>query len=84
MSVKIWKFEVESRHRFPLDMLRYDNCYPNNGDSVQAMYDSFDRVKNDDGSCGPYLVMMTAYSEPTVGRWQSFGWSVSNITSFRR
>lgn len=70
------KFTVTGSMAFPLDMLRYDACFP---------YDS-ESVANMDEARGRRSVQLVRYSkykptEPvTVGRWESFLWYVSDVT----
>jgi hypothetical protein len=67
------RFTVTGRGKFPLDMLRYDRCYPATEPDVGVIewsswprkreHFKVDLVKPDGG-------------EPTVARWDSFGWKV--------
>lgn len=66
-------FKVSGGGCFPFDMLRYDSCWPNTQDDVDKML-----------SVGFRAVGMAhrVYSKdfgPTIDRWASFGWDVSNI-----
>ena len=65
-----YKFVVKGRGRFPLDMLRYDCCYPTG---------EFYPGKNNEES---RLVEMAAIFpknwSPTDQRWRSFGWMVTS------
>lgn len=70
MTIKVVNFEVSGRGRFPFDMLRYDRCWPTKEFEISKL--------------GGYLaetttISMAGYSQPTVDRWKSFGWLVSNI-----
>jgi hypothetical protein len=65
--MKIKHFTVEGRGAFPLDMLRYDNCWPSTGQDVVNM-ESRELRKIRLSTVGP--------SSPTVGRWESFMWYV--------
>ncbi len=64
-----YEYYVTGRGGFPFDMLRYDACWP--ADSTAAF-------KLDDNGGGRDLrsVKLHSYSEPTLDRWSSFGWSV--------
>jgi hypothetical protein len=67
MALKEKRFMVRGSGHFPLDMLRYDRCYPAGQDDVSKVAE------------GPELrsVNVTApYGALTVARWASFGWSV--------
>jgi hypothetical protein len=59
----LFKYYVTGAGAFPLDMLRYDECWPIDGHTVDCQ----------ERRC----VYMQSYREPTIDRWSSFGWSVS-------
>lgn len=73
---------------FPLDMLRYDHCYPADQESVEAIADSLDpavrheeRKQQADKSKPLFRVRLSAVVTrktwgPTEARWQSFGWQI--------
>lgn len=65
-------FTVEGAGRFPLDMLRYDSCFPLRQEDVSRIDDrNRERVT-------VKLAMYHATSKPNItdARWSSFGWSV--------
>jgi hypothetical protein len=70
MANKVWHFDVVGSGYFPYDMLRYDRCWPAKESEAPKLNG---RMKVND------RIEMTGYSEPTVGRWQSFGWTVINV-----
>lgn len=66
-------FTVTGRGSFPLDMLRYDQCFPFGPDDVANM-DVGQRRE----------VRLVHYGEqrhwePTKDRWASFGWVVCRV-----
>lgn len=63
---KIYEFTVEGRGPFPLDMLRYDSCWPASRDAVVNMEDTRDMRQ----------VRLRSYNQPTLARWNSFCWGV--------
>lgn len=69
-------FTVQGNTRFPVDMLRYDGCFPATSEDASALNASID----DD----PQVRSVTLYKvwerdwQPTRGRWQSFGWTVDS------
>jgi len=72
--------EVWGSTPFPLDMLRYDTCVPCSQDDVSKIDHSirrseFRKISADDAI---RLRMFSASrkSQPTTGRWNSFGWGV--------
>lgn len=79
--IKYYKFVVESDENcfnFPFDMLRYDSCYPADGDSVKEMLESLEpSIRN----CrrtgnGKFTVTLLSQYLPTEDRWKSFSWKV--------
>lgn len=60
-------FAVEGSGEFPIDMLRYDRCWP--AAEAQVPYLTASRS-------GRRHVLLTGLQEPTQARWQSFGWRV--------
>ena len=66
--MKAYKVTVEGRGTFPLDMLRYDQCYPlKSDDAVNIATGKGERRKVTLVSDKPFV----------IARWNSFGWSVT-------
>lgn len=73
---KIRTFRVTGpRRHFPIDMLRYDSCWPTTSEDVRLISNSFDleealprRITVSLSTASP--------SAPTEGRWESFMWRV--------
>lgn len=64
---------VRGRGIFPLDMLRYDCCFPATSEDVSLI--------NETGELRSVtLVLRNAIRIPTVGRWNSFTWAVESAT----
>lgn len=80
----VTRFTVEGSGHFPIDMLRYDRCYPDGQDDVGEIDvchhdgdDYFKRIRKVN------LVTFHAIKggeHVTVARWASFGWKVTNVT----
>jgi hypothetical protein len=66
------RFTVEGSGIFPLDMLRYDRCYPRSENDANTAQDG--RVRRQVELLAPNRA--EAYWQPTAGRWESFGWKV--------
>ena len=69
------KFKVSGRGTFPFDMLRYDHCWPI--DDTLAM--DYDVRFNEDNAIRTVTLarhVELKSTEPTDGRWSSFGWPV--------
>lgn len=79
MATYLIRFTVEGKGYFPVDMLRYDSCFPSNQSSVT-------RLGNSPESREVYLARVTNRKQwtPTYDRWRSFGWIVTHTdTPFR-
>lgn len=69
--------KATGRGQFPIDMLRYDRCYPESeSDSAQIQYDRSERS---------VTVVALTYSKFvgaawTPKRWESFMWRLSDET----
>lgn len=75
-KAKLVEFIVSGNGYFPFDMLRYDCCYPKYEREVHAMGWN---PRDGDGRRTLTLRMAHAGSSPTIGRWQSFGWTVDEV-----
>ena len=67
----ITTFRVRGKGPFPLDMLRYDQCWPHTPLDVENMNETHERD----------IVIAKAHpyrtgGNLTVERWNSFGWAV--------
>jgi hypothetical protein len=70
------KFKVQGSGSFPVDMLRYNACYPaDTEDAIEMLADHRDEDYNK-----PRTITLSTLAhkgwEPTNGRWESFGWRV--------
>jgi hypothetical protein len=77
MKVYQQRWEVEGSMSFPVDMLRYDSCFP------FSETESYKIIKCMEGNNrGPVRVIVHRYrssgmsKEPNAQRWQSFGWKI--------
>jgi len=69
-------FTVEGQGRFPIDMLRYDSCYPASESESCKLSES---VEN--GGLAVRRVELACRNDrerwtPMAARWESFGWTV--------
>ena len=69
-NVYATKFVVKGAGRFPVDMLRYDTCYPHQPEDAAAILDKEMRKVE-------LVTLMNG--EPTRARWESFGWMVTVV-----
>ena len=70
----IYCYEDIGRGYFPIDMLRYDNCWPAAEDNdISLSFDCRFRAAYPEHG---FRILITGYNTPTVGRWNSFGYSV--------
>lgn len=76
---KYYRYTVEGRGAFPLDMLRYDACWPERTEDAMSIaeptyFATREKViELNDKSRQVRLVSNTA---PTDARWRSFMWKV--------
>jgi hypothetical protein len=77
------EFTVEGAGTFPVDMLRYDGCYPADTESAVSMA----RTRRDDETFHSKVRrvrLVTCHTTKlnhgiTDARWRSFGWRVTEI-----
>lgn len=67
------RYTVEGSGYFPLDMLRYDSSYPATSEAVDGLNGLQEQQRTVELGCVNHKKW-----EPTVGRWNSFGWSVTS------
>jgi hypothetical protein len=77
-----FRFKVSGSFTFPLDMLRYDACFPGTQQDVADLDEAIRTRPRHGGPAAPFAVELTHYSEkaqwePERGRWASFGWQVT-------
>lgn len=80
--MKRWRtiFTVSGGTRFPIDMLRYECCYPVTGEDATAIENSL----SEQPSCGAVrdrVIRLAKYHDTKAvhietARWGSFGWVV--------
>lgn len=73
-------FKVTGTMAFPTDMLRYDHCWPRNESEVGLFRDSID-VHREVRTIELARHVTGAKDLPTFGRWESFGWKVSDVAT---
>ncbi len=72
------RFTVEGSGRFPIDMLRYDSCFP------ETEFEGSGRI-GDDTTIDRREVKLMTYHEHkarnglTPARWASFGWKIIEV-----
>lgn len=69
-------FTVEGQGDFPLDMLRFDRCFPKTGFDASKI-DWYQRIETRTIE----LVTHVRHNQswPGIDRWRSFGWKVVTI-----
>ena len=68
-----YTYTVRGTGLFPFDMLRYDRCTPKTEADSSRIEQTTHRSK-----LGPQEITMLGTKEPTVARWESFGWRVKD------
>lgn len=72
MLIRFHRYTVSGGGSFPLDMIRFDRCWPRASRDVEKL-DSKELRK----------VELISIAAPTIARWNSFGWQVSEIQTFK-
>jgi len=71
---------------FPLDMLRYDTCYPHQQGDVSEIERSLDPHLGSSARQQGMQFRVTLASQiihgPTKDRWTSFGYTVTDVTMY--
>lgn len=70
---RIYTFTVIGNDDFPIDMLRYDLCYP------KSQADASEITKTFRARTGDYRVTLISSKAPTEERWGSFGWAMESV-----
>ena len=77
----LYVFNVHGRNHFPIDMLRYDRATPHReSDSKQITPAT---GCHSGGTIAGYDIELQSNHEPTLGRWRSFGWEVTDVQKIR-
>jgi hypothetical protein len=76
--MKIKECTFKGRGNFPIDMLRYDRCWPTHSNDVMAIMWSHDANLNK-GSDETYEISVSSIGDFTWERWKSFGWIVADF-----
>lgn len=74
MTSYYYEYKVVGTGNFPVDMLRYDACWPAKTSDAIEIATSFDRHNNMEDR----LVTIGSHKEPTPDRWKSFGWIIAS------
>lgn len=76
-----YRFTVESQYPFPTDMLRYDECWPADSESAHMIALSHE-IQGELGK-RTYTLNTRIPTGPTVARWESFMFKVTEIEDQR-
>lgn len=72
---QIVHFTVEGRGTFPVDMLRYDTCWPRSQEDT-AKLERVSRRQHLRDDRPVRIALSSNGRPPTAARWASFGWKV--------
>lgn len=73
-------FTVEGGGEFPMDMLRFDECWPEGPSDAAKMGATYADPATDTGRRSIRLGSFRhGIAGPTEKRWESFGWRVTDI-----
>jgi hypothetical protein len=82
--MKVVRFTVRGRGTFPVDMLRYDCCYPTSSDGACSILTHYtDSEYNKERKVELSMVVEHKNQRPTEARWISFGWTVENVMFYK-
>ena len=83
MATWVHRFSVKGFGCFPLDMLRYDACYPEGSEDAGNIDRALDRdisgKDRKDTAINLVHVGSDRVWQPTKGRWSSFMWTVVEV-----
>jgi len=83
MPTHEYRFTVEARHEFPVDMLRYDRATPLSEEDSGIIGRSIMNRSVPAQHKVPAVIRLRSPKEPATGRWRSFGWTVTKIEKVR-
>lgn len=69
---KLFKTTISGRGHFPIDMLRYDQCWPAEQQDVESIGLSVAHSGQDE----THTIQVLSQYPPTTARWMSFSWKV--------
>jgi len=80
------EFVVEGKMAFPIDMLRYDHCYPAREIDSTTIAEYVRTYGNIDKHEKVVLNQVTEGKKPylTNDRWKSFGWEITEFIDSRQ
>ena len=70
-------FTVSGKGTFPLDMLRYDQCWPKTPKDADEI-----KTEGEAHRTARTITLQTWKDEPTTSRWSSYGWEVAEPTGY--
>jgi hypothetical protein len=77
---RTYNFEVEGRTQFPLDMLRYDACWPEGQEDVSKIHSLMETETRmqmrREGKLPARIRLCSNTMARTTARWNSVGWRV--------
>jgi predicted metalloprotease len=73
MKRNVTEFTVQGSSPFPMDMLRYDQCWPYRGEDVSGIDSTGDWSYRSRS-----VTLHTIAASITPDRWRSFGWIVTD------
>lgn len=82
-KITLHKYSVKSvkSNHFPLDMLRYNQCWPESQGDMDKLRAAYYCTEEDKQKA--IVVNITGINPPSVERWRSFGWAVNDVRSMK-
>jgi len=73
------RFTVKGTGAFPIDMLRYDACWPDHAADAIAIQDTYHRRERQQNRRFTVTLCGVGQGAPTVARWESFGVTIEAV-----
>ena len=75
-------YKVRGHFSFPLDMLRYDSSFPASESETGLIASTLPLIGGTHITKPVEIELITTH-HPNLGRWDSFGWAVTEIDGVR-
>lgn len=74
---RTYRITVSGKGNFPLDMLRYDQCWPRDSADAARIVPELPISAHEEFGfwADPRIVTLLSNKHPTEHRWLSFGWA---------
>lgn len=73
MALYSQSIAIQGHGSFPIDMLRYDSCYPDSSEDASKIHDSLEKFESK--TIRVRRLVDSKKKMWTFDRWKSFGWT---------